>query len=307
MRQVFFFFILFSFQLSFCQSYVPFPTQVGAQWFEYMEWNYGATNQSSCEKRIYIIVGDTVLDSMNYQIIQEKLNRNTSTFQNCSVLAPTYASDSIYLRNDTANKKVWIRFDGNNPDTLLYDFSLTVGDTLFSLARLPSPPSSIYGVVDSIDTVSYGGVKRLRFLFQPNSYTSQYIIEGIGGTFSFLNPLFDGYGYATSNLECFSTPSQNIYPDSATNCRLVTKLQPVRSEIANIAIYPNPTKGVININSSLEVEIVQLYNALGQQVQEIIPIKQDNIVIELEGPSGVYFMCLHLKDGKSKSFKLIKE
>jgi len=303
------FILFFSFQVAFSQSYVPFPTQVGAQWREYFEWNYGATNQSLCEKKIYTIVGDTTLDSMNYQVVQVKQNRNGNTFQNCSVLTPSSASDSVYLRNDTTNKKVWIRFNGTNPDTLLYDFSLSVGDTLFSLDRLPDAASFGYDILDSIDTVSYGGINRRRFQFKisDTAFTTRYVIEGIGGTLSFLNPFFEGYGWGISNLKCFSTPTQKIYPDSSTSCRLITSLSNENSEDPQAVIYPNPTQGQITIQEIENVELIHVYNIHGQKVKEIAPMHQEKIQLQLEGAPGIYFLRLQLVDGSVKTAKVVKQ
>jgi hypothetical protein len=284
MKKILLFFILFfSFQVAFSQSYVPFPTQVGSQWREYYEWNYGATNQSLCEKKIYTIVGDTILDSMNYQVVQEKLNRSSSTFQNCSVLTPISANDSIYLRNDTANKKVWIRFDGNNPDTLLYDFDLKVGDTMYSLARYRNSSSSFDVVLDSIDTVTYGGIQRRRFNFKSPWYpwgSIKHVIEGIGGTHSFLNPFFEGYGWGYSDLVCFSTPSQKIYPDSLTSCRIITSLSNENLKVKQVVIFPNPTQGQIPIQEIENAELIQLYNIHGQKVKEVSPQHQEKIQLQ---------------------------
>lgn len=74
-----------------------------------------------------------------------------------------------------------------------------------------------------------------------------------------------------------------------------------------VAIYPNPTKGHLNINSTLGVEVIQCYSVQGKIVQEVIPNKQENIEVGLQGPPGVYFMRVQLIDGTVRNFKLIKQ
>ena len=59
---------------------------------------------------------------------------------------------------------------------------------------------------------------------------------------------------------------------------------------ASITVYPNPTKGNVNINCNNTIESVQLYDAQGRLLETDL-INQTNTVIDISSKSnGVYFL-----------------
>ena len=72
-------------------------------------------------------------------------------------------------------------------------------------------------------------------------------------------------------------------------------------------IYPNPTKDFVNINSTAEVNRVQVYNMQGQKVQELYPMNQKQIQLNLQGAPGIYFVQVHLTNGEVKTTKVVKQ
>jgi hypothetical protein len=67
-------------------------------------------------------------------------------------------------------------------------------------------------------------------------------------------------------------------------------------------LYPNPTNGILQINTHQEISFIEIYNLVGQKVLETkSEIDISNLV------SGVYFVIINNEDGYSETYKIIKE
>ena len=74
------------------------------------------------------------------------------------------------------------------------------------------------------------------------------------------------------------------------------------NEISKTIIYPNPSSGIINFSSDMQDEIIEIFNLNGQNILNKI-IDSSNSV-ELDLPSGIYFIRCNTKSGNYSS-KLI--
>jgi uncharacterized repeat protein (TIGR01451 family) len=75
---------------------------------------------------------------------------------------------------------------------------------------------------------------------------------------------------------------------------------------ASISIYPNPTKGTININCNNTIQSVQLYDVQGRVLETDI-VNETSKVIDISNKAkGVYFFKI-LSDKGSKVEKIIKD
>ena len=143
---------------------------------------------------IYAAGGDTVIDNVSYQIIN-----------NVDRIFP----DS-YIRKDST-EKVFIRNRSTNADELLYDFNLMVGDSIYYNYNKKCR-------VDMIDTVM---LDRPRKRMHVEFFNHRDIfIEGIGAIYtSFLSPGLnreevDG---PDENLLCFYENGNLVFKDSIYN------------------------------------------------------------------------------------------
>ncbi len=65
----------------------------------------------------------------------------------------------------------------------------------------------------------------------------------------------------------------------------------------NVSIYPNPTSGMIQVNTQLEITMVEIINMQGKTVQRMI-IPSSNFQVNLENFSnGVYIIRLYTNEG----------
>ncbi|MBA5628747.1 S8 family serine peptidase [Moheibacter lacus] len=73
---------------------------------------------------------------------------------------------------------------------------------------------------------------------------------------------------------------------------------------ATVVIYPNPTSGIVNIDSDRAIQQVQLISMEGKIVRKYPSASQINIQ---ELPKGVYVLKIQLENGKMEVQKLVKK
>ena len=156
--------------------YYPFPDS-NAVWREYESGTYASSPPvGECYDYENRYMGDTIIGAFTYKKIWKY---GAHYGYNCS----TYINPINYyvgaIRQDTLQRKIYFLPPFQNTDTLLYDFNLSLGDTL-----PPSYTNCTTNIVSSVDSVLVGAMYRKRFGL---GYT--YLIEGIGNTFGLLQPI----------------------------------------------------------------------------------------------------------------------
>jgi hypothetical protein len=87
-----------------------------------------------------------------------------------------------------------------------------------------------------------------------------------------------------------------ILPDSSSKNQ--------KSEVSDLRIVPNPTADFVTIQSSKQIDFVQVYNLLGKLItQQTVTIDNQLSVIDLT--SGIYLLTVVFKDQTSASTKLV--
>jgi hypothetical protein len=214
----------------------------GARWV-YYTWESYEPGMSSLEvdSEQNVINGDTLINLISYKKLY--------TTRKIVVTAPPFSAnqyisyDSIgpqYIRYDSSSKKVYFRTDTSATDILIYDFNLSVGDTVPMISDLTG-----YAIIDSIRTISFFGYSSHKYyLPYYNSWDSlNYIIEGIGGSngLTYFQPVvfvISGGIYMTS-LTCFQL-GDSIYSPSGGGCPFITGILKEENKLM-IGMYPNPT------------------------------------------------------------------
>jgi len=75
---------------------------------------------------------------------------------------------------------------------------------------------------------------------------------------------------------------------------------------ASISIYPNPTKGIININCNTTIKSVQLYDVQGRLLETDLVNETTKMMDVSNKAKGVYFLKI-LSDKGSKVEKIVRE
>ena len=238
--------------------YHPFPDS-NAMWCD--------TTCGSCS---YTITGDTIVNSNTYhKLHQSCVYYQWSASGICeypSVAAGATAYISIgyagAIRQDTAQRKVFFLLPNSTTDTLLYDFSLTVGDTIRAYVLN-------YHVIDTIDSTLIG--TQYRKTWRTPNYQGGpdwKIIEGIGSTLGLLNNYFPP-NRKLPKLYCFSQNNQTFYPYYSANsvCAEVTAIPKFKTQNPTFQIYPNPAQNNFTIEfSNNDKQIINVYDINGKQV-----------------------------------------
>jgi hypothetical protein len=73
-----------------------------------------------------------------------------------------------------------------------------------------------------------------------------------------------------------------------------------------LRIFPNPSSSIINIESSENIEVVNIFNFLGQSVMTETNCKSPKQIDVRHFPKGVYILTITL-NGKAQSERLIIE
>lgn len=201
------------------------------------------------------------------------------------------------LRQDTINKLVYYRGNTDH-DSILCDFNKKVGDTIYEHSTLNITPQIYKIVITSIDSILVGSTYRKQFHFGDNPFT---IIEGIGKTSGLLEPLVED-GFDTYwNLVCFQHNS-DIYPDTINACT-PTKVNELSKKEIPLTIYPNPTDGLININTVSKKYKIEITDLIGRIIYKSANSeKQINL---FNKPDGIYFIRLIQNNTILKKAKLI--
>lgn len=89
-----------------------------------------------------------------------------------------------------------------------------------------------------------------------------------------------------------------------SNCTV--GLNDVRSEVLEeqvMNLYPNPTNGIVNLETSLALDRIEVFDLQGKLVQRLAGITKQ---IELPEQGGLYFIRLYVEDGSIGNYKVLK-
>ena len=226
---------------------------------------------------------DTLINSVRYTKVYRKTQ---DALCSTNILNP-YAYFGA-IRQDTLNRKVFF----NSPSTgdqLLYDFSISMGDTIYSWFSICAPR-----VVTAVDQVTIQGQQRIRYKLEDIDQVCGgifYLIEGVGATSGLTDPMAS----LGSILLCMSDSGNVVYRDSG----YVTCNSPVDTCLAvNIPelteevyiVYPNiyPSTIKVELKTNLKFK-ASIYNVSGNLIQ------MKNVISEcyfMDILPGVYVVSL---------------
>jgi Secretion system C-terminal sorting domain len=254
---------------------------------------------------------DSTVNNVKYHVLNIRF-----TIDYFNPVAPNSNGDIEFalLRNDKANKKVYIKGLNNNlrfnlsldtSEKLLYDFSLMVGDKFSPNAILHSQSDSLEVIgIDSI--IDEQNIKRAVYTIFPKGnspvISNGYIIQGVGGLkgligfpFEVMNNVYqeqfncvnvNGISYKVN----FAGPASSIeILSNSCNLHVFTGVSLEREQ--SLLAFPNPSSNYINIssaNDNLEYTIRNVFGQI-QVVNSSIINKRWQLDIR-NLPNGLYFI-----------------
>ncbi len=277
-------------------DYYPLPDS-NAQWNMHFSL-MGYPGPAHEEFYSIIISGDTIINSLSYQKLMIPFVQSSGK-STTSLITPGYKGA---IRQDTLNRTVFIVPPAKVTEQLLYDFSMQVGDTVRGYIETNTNPKD---VVESIDSVLVGNNYHKRWNINSNYYIS--FIEGVGSTYGLIEYSPGGVvDWADISTTCFRHNGIILYPDTATNCELITSILPGDKKIDGFRIYPNPSHGsfTVEFDKSMNIEEIRLTDLFGriilkQQTSNLTKIEIGNL------QDQTYILTIINKDSKTSNKKII--
>lgn len=296
------FVLLVSCLISFAQNYVPFPT-ANAVWRANRLFMSLGPSQDEIHHLDYhqVIDGDTTINGLTYHKLYETAVDNWIFAFGGG--GGTYSWNHLYIGSfrEDSSKHIYSINTFNPIEELLYDFNLSVGDTL------PASPNHTADIwISNIDSIFDGSIYRKRYTLsadtiQANNWAINYvsIIEGIGSTHGLiwtLDPYFENGG----ELFCFKENGSIKYFDSTyANCSLVN-LQENQFHHSSFSFSPNPTSEILNLKSEqpisfpLELFVIDMQGRL--ITQKAINTNDDLFLNVKSFAKGEYILAIKNKE-----------
>jgi hypothetical protein len=265
------------------QDYVPLAVD-GAHWLVVKRIHVNPTPFDAIWE--YYANGNTVVEGQTYlNVYRRELELNAM------YLPPFYPATAYelvgLLREDFEERKVYTIFSGcgSDEESLLFDFSLSVGDTA-SFCTVNE------AAVTAIEEVTYLGMETREFAAL--RYNIMYIsfFEGIGSGHGLFEEMFTPVK-SQDNSSLYSTSLR--YYCRETPCDFIVSTEELR-ETAPLVIHPNPatTETWLQLpeNITLENARVELYSPTGRQLYKAQPTSYFHKIETANLPKGLYLVRL---------------
>lgn len=224
----------------------------------------------------------------------------------CGVIVGTYAADSLIVYQE--NGLVYFYEEGMFYK--LYDFNAAAGDTIISFRPIASNSFSLkwggveelttvdtlYTLVTGLDTTTINGIKLKRWTTEPiildpsipnpPHVLFETIIENIGSLNGIVGDhgLFIGEG-CYGGFVCYESPGFTYGSYFFTLCDFTSSLDEIAAP--QIAIYPNPTDGTVNIDADqYNIQSIEILDWSGKSL-----LHTNALTLDLRDFSpGLYFV-----------------
>lgn len=87
------------------------------------------------------------------------------------------------------------------------------------------------------------------------------------------------------------------------NFTLTSSASTPKFDTSKVTVYPNPTSGIFNVESTLNIAQIEVFNATGQKIL-ITANKEINLQ---NAANGLYFVTVTTNEGTQGTYKLIKK
>lgn len=192
-------------------------------------------------------------------------------------------------------------------DKALQVYSFFSTDDIYIVSPPVSTINGQYFLTFDVEAFNDDAMIQIGSLSDPTDYSdfsavTDPFVPQAGETYiSDALPTIDGHKYVAIRF----IPNSAHRSITIDNVEWNTSLNTVEIDQNHVKLYPNPTQGIVNINTDLDLEKVEVYNTLGQNV---FFGKVINNTIDLSTqPKGVYIVRLQTTDGQIMSYKLIKK
>ena len=256
------------------QEYLPIA-QKGNEWHTLSTTLFGYSNYVNwCS-------GDTLIGDVRYTKIMGTLNDG---------------NPNLYTVLREEGGKVWKRHLNTSEETLLYDFTASVGDTLC----FGEPGASF--VLDSISMVQIGDVDRRKFWFgleydgSGNPHAKETWVEGIGSDFGLLWSGYYGVYDGWHCLLCFHQNGELVWQNPEYNACTYPYDAVEENKDSETSVYPNPGN-TLNIRTGLHNAQVEVYDMNGRLIHSQALTEDVTAIEDRNWASGTYVWKVFTSNG----------
>ncbi|MBZ0099739.1 MAG: T9SS type A sorting domain-containing protein [Taibaiella sp.] len=216
-------------------------------------------------------------------------------YQEIKSIPQPWRYNYLAVREDTTGK---VYFLIDSTETLIYDFSLQVGDTL----RIINQLDTFQHLLSEIDSVIINSDTHRVFNFtviktKPVTTELDYkVIEGIGCIKGFLFPYYPRMGLAVTKLICFtaSTGTPEVIPpvehfDNKKSCKVSVKNIIDNKQSVVISPHPANSSSIITLPYTLQKGELTIYNTIGQIVRQVSFSNTPKVTIGQLPVGGMYY------------------
>ena len=256
------------------------------------EWHTFETGVWQINNYVNWCSGDTLIEDVRYMKIMGTVNDSYPIFY-------------TLLREEDG--KVWKRYSIAHSETLLYDFTASVGDTL----RIGDFAEEM--VLDSISMVQIGGVDRRKFWFGleydglGNPRAKETWVEGIGSDYGLLWSGYYGVYDGWHCLLCFHQYGELVWQNPEYNTCSYPYDAIEENKDSEISIYPNPGNNMLNISTTLKNACVEVYDINGRLVHNQEITESITTINTKNWSDGIYLWEVIVNGKEVESGKWIKE
>jgi hypothetical protein len=271
------------------QSYRPMLT-AGAAWQDENAWASPGPNTSQYYCCHYFLDGDSIVNDTTYSILRQ----NVFIMPGAQWLLGQFVA---LLREDTLERRVYIRPYVWPIEFLLYDFSVGAGlypDTW----RFSEPPT-----ITDVDTVLLSDGPHPRLLVGPD----WWITEGIGCITGFLPSLGMGEIHWLEQLVCHTVQDSANYEIYSLDCPCGIYVDIAETSIEQPTIGPSPTSGICWLQGAPANSPYRVCALDGRTVRTGTCDPSGSTVIDLTtSTTGTYFVAI-LADAGPFRIKVMKQ
>lgn len=307
---------------SLTQNYIPFPEN-NAVWIQasYLYFGYNGHEHATLTESLAFL-DDSTHNMTNYHTLSgnqvAEWIDGWGSQQNYQTGIDYGAGDTILIRQDVAQKQVFIWSNSDNQEVLLYDFNdLIVGQPYPETYTNMNYPQLLVMAHDSV--LLDDGLYHEEWILGTNSSDSGFVsvIEGIGSTMGFDLPMTLPFEQSSAIL-CFSVNESSIYDtwsnqpglipaQFSENCKANLSINSIDEGMRDIQVFPNPVSNKFAVSSTELIEEVEIYDFTGRLIWSVHGLMNSVIEISSENfESGNYFVRLKLHSGELVKTRFVK-
>ena len=282
------------------QSYLPLLDDLGA-WQDENATASPGPNTASFECLRYYLDGDSVVDNVTYQILRQTGRRRYSDLIDSSH-DHTYWYDGHFaalLREDTSNRRVYIRPPDWWMDLLFYDFSAGVGPYPSTYRFYQSPGREVV----SVDTIwlTDGPHRRINF----DEY--RWIAEGIGSSEGLMESGIMGEIPYMGRQVCHTLNGIPNYIVSSLDCACGSNVSVPSHAIRDLHVSPSPSSNTSQLNGAVPHAPFRIRALDGRIVHAGVCSENGTATLDMSSLPAAIYLVEVIDTVGTRMVKIVKE